>query len=398
MSKPPVEVANIIRAAGPSFFESSRKWLSWLHLKVLNAILRCRTAVLGGHVDACQKCGHQAISYNSCRNRHCAKCQANARDRWLEARSKELLPTPYVHVVFTRPRQLSPLALQNKREIYDLLFRASAETLLQVARDPKRLGAEIGFFSILHTWNQRLQHNPHIHCVVPAGGLAPDHSRWVDSQQKFFLPVDALKEVFRGKFVEGLKALHTECKLDFHGSLATLQSRKAFAAWLRPLFRSPWVVYAKRPFGGAEHALRYLGQYTHRVAISNHRLVALAEGMITFRWRDSAHKNKKRLMTLPVDEFLRRFLLHILPPGFVRIRYFGLLAHRRRGESLPLCLQLLAESGRVRIQAGLDEKATSSPQQLWTCRCCGGPMVLIERLTALDLRLRPPPVLVGQHL
>ena len=295
-------------------------------------------------------------------------------------------------MVFTLPRQLSPLALQNKREIYALLFRASAETLLEVARDPKHLGAEIGFFSVLHTWNQKLQHHPHVHCVVPAGGLAPDHSRWIDSQQKFFLPVDVLKEVFRGKFVEGLRELHAEHKLGFHGTLAALQNPKAFAAWLRPLFRSPWVVYSKRPFGGAQHALRYLGQYTHRVAISNHRLVALADGMVTFRWRDSAHKNKKRLMTLPVNEFLRRFLLHVLPPGFVRIRHFGLMAHRRRRASLPLCLQLLAQSGRVSAEASSEEKAVSSPRPLWTCPQCGGPMVLIERLSPTQLRLRSPPV------
>jgi Putative transposase/Transposase zinc-binding domain len=304
MPRPPVEVADVIRAAGESFFECSQKWFTWLHLKVLNAILRCRTAALGGHVDACSKCGHTAVSYNSCRNRHCPKCQANARDRWLEARGKELLPTRYVHVVFTLPRQVSPLALQNKREIYALLFQASAETLLQIARDPRRLGAEIGFFSVLHTWNQKLQHHPHVHCVVPAGGLSPDHSRWIDSQQNFFLPVDVLKTVFRGKFVDGLKMLYAEHKLAFHGTLAALQNPKAFAAWLRPLFRSDWVVYAKRPFGGAQHALRYLGQYTHRVAISNHRLVALAGGMVTFRWRDSAHKNKKRLLTIPANEFL----------------------------------------------------------------------------------------------
>jgi Putative transposase/Transposase zinc-binding domain len=306
MPRPPIEVADVIRAVGASFFEGTQKWFSWLHLKVLNAILCCRTAALGGHVDKCSGCGHQAISFNSCRNRHCPKCQANARDRWLEARGKELLPTRYVHVVFTLPRQLSPLALVNKREIYALLFRASAETLLQVARDPRRLGAEIGFFSVLHTWDQKLQHHPHVHCVVPVGGLAPDYSRWIDSQQKFFLPVDVLSEVFRGKFVDGLKQLHAEQKLGFHGTLAALQNPKAFAAWLRPLFRSKWVVYSKRPFGGAQHALRYLGQYTHRVAISNHRLVALADGMVTFRWRDSAHNNKKRLMTLGVDEFLRR--------------------------------------------------------------------------------------------
>jgi predicted Zn-ribbon and HTH transcriptional regulator len=393
MPRPPVEVADIIRAAGESFFEDSRKWLTWLHLKVLNAILRCRTAALGGHVDACSKCGHEAISFNSCRNRHCPKCQANARDRWLEARGKELLPTRYVHVVFTLPRHLSPLALQNKREIYALLFRASAETLLEVARDPKHLGAEIGFFSVLHTWNQKLQHHPHVHCVVPAGGLAPDHLRWIDSQRKFFLPVDVLKEVFRGKFTEGLRELHAKGKLGFHGTLAALQNPKAFAAWLRPLFRSPWVVYAKRPFGGAQHALRYLGQYTHRVAISNHRLVALADGMVTFRWRDSAHENKKHLMTLPVNEFLRRFLLHVLPPGFVRIRHFGLMSHRHRGASLPLCLQLLAQSGRVPAEASFEEKAVSSPRPLWTCPQCGAPMVLIERLSLAQLRLRSPPIL-----
>jgi predicted Zn-ribbon and HTH transcriptional regulator len=391
MPRPPVEVADIVRAAGESFFESSRKWFTWLHLKVLNAILRCRTAALGGHLDACSKCGHEAVSYNSCRNRHCPKCQANARDRWLEARGKDLLPSRYVHVVFTLPRHLSPLALQNKREIYALLFRTSAETLLEVASDPKHLGAEIGFFSVLHTWNQKLQHHPHVHCVVPAGGLAPDHSRWIHSQRKFFLPVDVLKEVFRGKFVDGLKELHAEHKLGFHGALTPLQNPKAFAAWLRPLFRFKWVVYSKPPFGGAQHALRYLGQYTHRVAISNHRLVSLADGIVTFRWRDSAHKNKKRLMTLPVAEFLRRFLLHVLPPGFVRIRHFGFLAHRRRRALLPLCIRLLAESGRVRVEAA-PEDAGSSSRPLWTCPQCAGPMVLIGRLSAIELRLRSPPV------
>jgi hypothetical protein len=242
------------------------------------------------------------------------------------------------------------------------------------------------------TWNQQLLHHPHVHCVVPAGGLAPDHSRWIDAQQKFFLPVEVLQEVFRGKFVDGLKTMHAEHKLTFHGTLASLQNPKAFAAWLRPLFRSKWVVYAKRPFGGAQHALRYLGQYTHRVAISNHRLVSLADGMVTFRWRDSAHKNKKRLMTLPVNEFLRRFLLHVLPPGFVRIRHFGLMAHRRRSTSLPLCLQLLAQSERVPAEAS-SEKTASSPRPLWTCPECGGPMVLIERLSFAQLRWRAPPIL-----
>ena len=395
MPRPPVEVADVIRAAGQSFYERSRKWFTWQHLKVVLAILRCRTAALGGHVDACSRCGHQAISFSSCRNRHCPKCQANARDLWLQAREKELLPTRYVHVVFTLPHPLSALALQNKREIYSLLLRASAETLLEVARDPQHLGAEIGFFSVLHTWNQKLLHHPHVHCVVPAGGLAPDHTRWIVSQRRFFLPVDVLSEVFRGKFTDGLRELHAECKLGFHGPLTPLQNPRTFAAWLRPLFRSPWVVYCKRPFGGAEHALRYLCQYIHRVTISNHRLVSLRDGRVSFRWRDSAHKNKQRLMTLPVDEFLRRFLLHVLPVGFVRIRHFGFLAHRRRGALLPLCFQWLAVHSSTPTEANPEEQPPS-PRPLWTCPECGGPMMLIERLTAVQLRLRSPPLAAHQ--
>jgi hypothetical protein len=385
MPRPPLEVADLIRKAGQAFIEQSRQWLTWQHLKVLLAIERCRTAALGGHLDECTGCGQRAISYNSCRNRHCPKCQANARDRWLEARGRELLPTHYVHVVFTLPHQLAPLALQNKCEIYSLLFRASAETLLQIARDPKHLGAEIGFFSVLHTWNQKLLHHPHVHCVVPAGGLAPDHTRWKMSQRRFFLPVAVLGEVFRGKFVDGLRQLHAQRKLSFHGALAKLHNPKAFAAWLRPLFRSRWVVYSKRPFGGAEQALRYLGRYTHRVAISNHRLVSLADGVVTFRWRDSAHNNKQSLMTLTIEEFLRRFLLHLLPPGFVRIRHFGFLAHRRRGVLLPLCFRLLG---------GFRPPPTSDPTgPLWRCPICGASMVVIERLTAVQIRSRSPPTL-----
>jgi hypothetical protein len=387
MPRPPLEVADVIRAAGSAFYEHSRGWLGWPHVKVLTAILRCRTPVLGGHVDACSRCGHQAISYNSCRNRHCPKCQANARDRWLEARSRELLPTSYAHVVFTLPHQLAPLALRNKRDIYGLLFRASAETLLAVARDPKHLGAEIGFFSVLHTWNQQLLHHPHVHCVVPAGGLASDRSRWVTAQHGFFLPVKVLSRVFRGKFVAGLRRLHAQGKLGFHGMLASLAAPQAFAAWIRTLYRADWVVYSKPPFGGAEHALRYLGCYTHRVAISNHRLVSLADGRVTFRWRDSAHKNKKRRMSLPVEEFLRRFLLHVLPPGFVRIRHFGIFAHRRRGDLLPLCRQLLHAA------PAPDAPAPDAARPTWTCPHCGGPMVVIERLTRGQALLRAPPAL-----
>ena len=390
MSRPPLEVADLISAAGTAFFDHSRKWFTWLHLKILTAIVLCRTSALGGHVDECSRCGHRAISFNSCRNRHCPKCQANARDRWLEARRRELLPTHYVHVVFTLPHQLAPLALQNKREIYSLLFRASAETLLTVARDPQHLGAEIGFFSVLHTWNQQLLHHPHVHCVVPAGGLAPDHTRWIPAPHGFFLPVKVLSRVFRGKFVAGLRKLHSEGQLGFHGTLAHLQSPRAFAAMLRSLFRCDWVVYSKRPFGGAEHALRYLGCYTHRVAISNHRLVDLAEGQVTFRWRDSAHKNKKRLMRLPLEEFLRRFFLHVLPKGFVRIRHFGLFAHRRRAALLPLCLQLLAPADHPPA-AEVSEAKSDSTRPLWQCPHCGGPMVLLERFSPLQARLRSPP-------
>jgi len=374
-------------------FDGSCKWLTWVHVKVLNAILYCRTSGLGGHVDACSRCGYQAISYNSCRNRHCPKCQANARDRWLDARRRDLLPVPYVHVVFTLPHQLAPLALQNKSEIYGLLFCASAETLLEVAGNPKHLGAEIGFFSILHTWNQQLLHHPHVHCVVPAGGLSADHCRWIPAANNFFLPVKVLSRVFRGKFVAGLRRLHADNKLGFHGKLTTLRSPKAFSAMLRTLFRTDWVVYSKRPFGGAEHALHYLGCYTHRIAISNHRLVSLAEGRITFRWRDSAHKNKKRIMSLTVEEFLRRFLLHVLPRRFVRIRYFGFFAHRHRAEFVPLCFELLATAASLpRPACG---PAPSRP--MWQCPKCGGSMVLLERLTPLQLRLRSPPAPVTQQ-
>src|SRR6516165_5458548 len=314
MSRPPLEVADLIRSAGAAFIERNRPWIRWPHVKVLLAIARCRTAALGGHLDECTRCGHRApISYNSCRNRHCPKCQIAARDRWIAARQKELLPTRYVHVVFTLPAQLAPLAFQNKKFIYSLLLRASAETLLEVARDPRHLGAKIGFFSVLHTWNQRLGLHPHIHCVIPAGGLSLDHTRWVKSRSRFFLSIKVLRRVFRGKFVAGLKQAFQNRRLRFHGNLASLAQPKTFAAWLRSLFRNDWVVYAKRPFGGPEYVLQYLGRYTHRVAISNHRLLSFTQGKVTFRWRDSAHNNKQKLMTLSLDEFLRRFLLTLFP-------------------------------------------------------------------------------------
>jgi hypothetical protein len=389
MSRPPLEVADLVRAAGDAFLERSRKWITWKHVKVLRAIARCRTAALGGHLDQCTRCGHRAISYNSCRNRHCPKCQAGARDRWLAARRRELLPTRYVHVVFTLPRELAPLALQNKKVLYDLLFRTSAETLLEIARDPKHLGAEIGFFSVLHTWNQKLGLHPHVHCVVPAGGLSFDHTRWVKSHHAFFLPVKVLGRVFRGKFVAALRQAFRDGQLRFRGDLTPLAQPKTFAAWLRPLFRKDWVVYSKRPFGGPQFVLQYLGRYTHRVAISNHRLVSFAEENVTFRWRDSAHHNEQKLLTLCLDEFLRRFLLHLLPKGFVRIRNFGFLANRRRATTLPLCFQLLHSAPAPQAK---QEVSTASASDLWLCPKCGGPMAVIQRFTAAEIQLRSPPL------
>jgi hypothetical protein len=391
MPRPPLEVADLVRFAGRRFIDNNRHWLNWLHLKVLTAIERCRTAALGGHVDKCTACGHQAISFNSCRNRHCPRCQANARDRWIEARSRDLLPVPYAHVVFTLPHELAPMALQNKRIVYDLLFRASAATLIEVAQNPERLGADIGFFSVLHSWNQKLEHHPHVHCVVPAGGLAPDRTRWISSQPSFFLPVAVLKKVFRGKFTEALKQAFEEGRLGFHGSLKPLGRPEVFAELIRQTYRNEWVVYCKRPFGGAEHALRYLGCYTHRVAISNHRLVALADGKVTFRWRDSAHKNKKRRMTLPIDEFLRRFLLHVLPRGFVRIRHFGILSTRNRSALLPLCRQLIEADPPPKGRPDARREPAIKHEGVWQCPECGGPMLVVEHLTAAQLRLRSPP-------
>src|SRR5947199_2351910 len=271
MDRPPLEVADLIRAAGDAFIERSRRWISWKHVKVLLAIARCRTAALGGHLDECTRCGHRAISFNSCRNRHCPKCQTASRERWIAARQRELLPTRYLHVVFTLPRHLAPLVLQNKKVLYDLLFRTSAETLLEVARNPEHLGAEIGFFSVLHTWSQQLNLHPHVHCVVPAGGLSPALTRWVRSPDNYFLPKKVLRKVFRGKFVDALKQAFQYDSLNFPADLKLLAQPKTFAAWLRPLFRQNWVVYLKPPFGGPEYVLQYLGRYAHRVAISKHR-------------------------------------------------------------------------------------------------------------------------------
>jgi rubredoxin len=391
MARPPLEVADLVRAAGDAFFERNRHWLRWKHVKVLLAIRRCRTAALGGHLDECTRCGHRApISYNSCRDRHCPKCQTVARERWIAARRRELLPTRYLHVVFTLPHRLAPLVLQNKKVLYDLLFRTSAETLLEVARNPKRLGAEIGFFSVLHTWSQKLNIHPHVHCVVPAGGLSPDHTRWVRSRDNYFLPKKVLQKVFRGKFVDALERAFQNGQLIFQGDLKLLAQPNIFAAWLRPLYRQDWVVYLKRPFGGPEYVLQYLGRYTHRVALSNHRLVSLTDGQVTFRWRDSAHHNEQKLLPLSLNEFLCRFLLHILPQGFVRIRNFGFLANRKRATLLPLCFQLLGSEQQPQAEQQHASSTEDCPA-LWRCPQCGGPMKVIERLTAAEIQLRSPP-------
>jgi len=384
VKRPPWEVADVISKAGTRFIERYQASLTWAQVKVLNAITRCRTAALGGHRDQCARCGYQAISYNSCRNRHCPKCQTNAREKWLRAREQELLPVSYFHLVFSVPHVLVPLMWQNKKVLFTLLFDASAATLLEIAADPKHLGGETGCLSILHTWGQTLQAHPHIHCVVPGGGLSPDHTRWVSSRPHFFLPVKVLSRVFRGKFVAGLKRAFRRKMLTFHGACLPLSKEKAFADFLRTLFRQDWVVYSKPPFGGPEHVLQYLARYTHRVAISNHRIVDVSDTHVAFRWKDYAHHNKRRTMSLTHEEFLRRFLLHVLPKGFPRIRYFGVLANRRRGGFLPLCRTLLCRSA-PNPEAVTANVASSGEHPVWRCPRCQGPMHVLERLTALQI-------------
>jgi predicted Zn-ribbon and HTH transcriptional regulator len=379
VTRPPFEVADIIRKAGTRFIERYRESLSWAQLKVLTAIARCRTAALGGHRDQCARCGYEAISYCSCRNRHCPKCQTNAREKWLRARQRELLPVGYYHLVFSVPHALVPLIWQNKKVLFTLLFEASATTLLEIAADPKHLGAKIGFLSILHTWGQMLQRHPHIHCVIPGGGLSPDGARWISSRSRFFLPVRVLSRVFRGKFVAGLRRSFQRNKLVFHGACLPLAQEKAFSAFLRTLFRQDWVVYAKPPFGGPEHVLQYLARYTHRIAISNHRLLSVDDNQVRFRWKDYAHHNKRRTLTLANEEFLRRFLQHVLTRGFPRIRYFGWLANRKRGSLLPVCRDRLA------CQPPTPPAIADGEATVWRCPRCQGPMRIVDRLTALQL-------------
>jgi len=381
MIRPPLEVADIIRSHGSAFVERHHRWLTVLHLKVLRAIAACRTAALGGHVEQCDSCGQRAISYNSCLNRHCPKCQAAARQRWLEKRSAELLPVPYYHVVFTLPHVLAPLALQNKPLVYGLLFRTAAETLLQIAADPKHLGAEIGFLAVLHTWGQKLLAHPHVHCVVPGGGLSPDHRRWIPCGHKFFLPVDVLSVVFRGKFLAALERAFQKHQLTLAGQLTPLQSPSAFAALLSTAAQPNWVVYAKRPFAGPAQVLTYLSRYTHRVAIANSRLLSMTEDKVSFLWRDYAHGYRTRTMTLDAHEFLRRFLLHVLPAGFVRIRYFGLLAPRHRNPALQLCREYL----QARLPLPLNPAGGDAGVAKLCQHCRRGIMRLVEVLSPAQL-------------
>ena len=389
-----LEVADVFREHREEFLKLWGHTVSSQQRKALRDIGACRTAALGGHVEECDQCAHRLIAYNSCRNRHCPKCQSTARDQWLAERAKELLPVPYCHVVFTIPEQLAPLVLQNQRVCYSLLFRAVSETLQQIAADPRHLGAKIGFLAVLHTWSQNLLHHPHVHCVVPAGGLSPDGSRWIACRPKFFLPVRVLSRLFRGKLLALLRQAFAEGTLEFFGQLADLAEPARFPTWLRKSRKTEWVVYAKPPFGGPEAVLKYLARYTHRVAISSSRLLSLDNGKVTFRWRDSRHGNQTKSMTLEAVEFIRRFLLHILPSRFVKIRHFGFLANRNRSSALALCRQHLNASSPAGGPAATlpGEQQSAVERRCPVCRA--GVLRIVEWLSADQIlsreQVRPP--------
>jgi hypothetical protein len=397
--RPALEVADIFRQYAEPYLREHGA--SAQQRRVLRDIGSCRTAALGGHVEQCDRCGHQVISYNSCRNRHCPKCQGPARALWLQARADELLPVPYFHVVFTLPAILGPLALQNPLVLYDLLFRAAAATLLEVAANPDRLGAKIGFLAVLHTWGQNLMHHPHLHCVVPAGGLAADGRSWIRGGAKFFLPVRVLSRVFRGKFIDLLKAAFACGRLQFHGRLQSLGTAAGMSRLLDQSVKTEWVVYAKPPFGGPGQVLKYLARYTHRVAISNGRLVALQDGKVTFRWKDYAHDNKPGVMSLQATEFIRRFLMHVVPPGFVRIRYYGFMANRHRAENLRRCRQLLDErtAAAIEISPKVPPPFEASAEGTGIrCPVCGrGHLQVVEHLQPQRFVHRPSHPATGAH-
>jgi len=387
-----LEVAEIFRRHGAAYRQAHAGRLGRGERRVMGAIETCRTATLGGHVEQCRDCGAIRVAYNSCRNRHCPKCQGLARAEWLAERQAELLPVPYFHVVFTLPAPAAEIAFHNKAVIYALLFRAAAETLRTIAADPRHLGAEIGFVAVLHTWGQTLQHHPHIHCVVPGGGLAADGTRWMACRRGFFLPVRVLSRRYRRRFLEGLQAAFAAGTLRFSGALAGLAEPRAFARRLAELRRLEWVVYAKRPFAGPEQVLAYLGRYTHRVAIANRRLIRLADGKVSFRWRDYRHNAKNKVMTLAAEEFIRRFLLHTLPDGFHRIRHYGLLANGHRAAKLALCRRLLAAAPPPAPSPAADYRERYrqiTGISLEICPCCGGQMVPLGPLPRCAIP-RPP--------
>jgi hypothetical protein len=386
VSRPVLELAGIFRRHGEAYRDSHALPLE--QLKPMRAIEICRTAALGGHVERCGQCQHQRIAYNSCRNRHCPKCQTLARERWLERRKAELLPVSYYHLVFTLPPAIAELALQNKKAVYNILFSASAEALLTIARDPKHLGANIGFFSILHTWGQNLLHHPHVHCVVTGGGLSPDQLRWVSCRENFFLSVRVLSRLFRRLFLAQL----AEADLSFHGQLAPLNGKTELKSHIAKARRQDWVVYAKAPFGGPEKAIEYLGRYTHKVAIGNHRLLSDSDGKVSFRYKDynSSQPQLQRVMTLDAHEFIRRFLMHTIPAGFQRIRHYGLCANRKREANLQLCRRLLnAPTPSPLIAPGQPPAAiVTAASRCPSCRV--GTMLRERKLYPVRWPARPP--------
>ena len=395
MPQPQLEMADVLHLYGEAFRQQHAASLSTAQRRVMTAIELCRTAALGGHVEPCDSCGQQRVFYNSCRNRHCPKCQSLARAQWIENRLAEILDCQYFHVVFTIPAEMAALAYQNKEVVYGILFRTSAETLRTIAADPRHLGAEIGFFSVLHTWGQNLLHHPHVHCVVAGGGLAPDGQPWVACKPGFFLPVRVLSRLFRRLFLENLQRAFDSGQLQFFATLQSLRDPLAFARYLVPCATPEWVVYAKPPFAGPQQVLDYVGRYTHRVAISNNRLLALENGSVTFRWKDYRHSSQPKTMTLTADEFLRRFLLHVLPDGLQRIRYYGFLGNRYRAQKLTRCRQLLGmaappeNSGAPQDYRDRYERLTGS--SLRECPSCGqGRMVLVDTVEPFATRVRAP--------
>ncbi len=391
MAQLPLEVADIFRACGPAWRNARAGHLNLGQLKVMSAIERCRSAELGGHVLRCERCAEIQVAYNSCRNRHCPKCQASAAQRWLDARQADLLPVDYYHVVFTLPAPISDIAYQNKALVYSLLFKAVSETLLTIARDPRHLGARIGVTMVLHTWGSALTHHPHVHCIVPGGGLAVEGDRWKACRPGFFLPVRVLSRLFRGLFLSKLGAVYQAGELQFFGRHQVLNEAPAFAAWLQPCRQQEWVVYAKRPFAGPQAVLTYLSRYTHRVAIANSRLLTFDERGVTFKWKDYRQQGRTRhkTLTLASDEFIRRFLLHVLPLGFHRIRHYGLFANGGRAENLAQARRQLNVEIKEQPVDG-SESAEPSQKSLYTCPTCGGSMIVIEALAQAQWPRAPP--------